>query len=60
MHDPKAIILRIVSMVENDQHIMNIMDLFIQVVEPHIAKVVMPILCHIELTQLIQNIPFNW
>jgi len=47
-------------MVEHGQHIMNIMDLLIQVMEAQISKVVMLILCHIEIMQLIQNNPFKW
>ena len=57
MHDPKqpthSIILSIISGLERVQHIMDIMNLAIQCIEPPIAIVVMCMLGHIELMQLI-------
>ena len=63
MHDPKQpphlVILRIISGLEWVEHIMDIMDLAIQWIEPLIAIVVMFILRHIELMQLVQHHPFK-
>ena len=57
MHDPKQpphlVILRIISGLEWVEHIMDIMDLAIQCIEPLIAIVVMFMLRHIELMQLV-------
>ena len=57
MHDPKqplhSVILRIISGLEWVQHIMDIMNLAIQCIEPLIAIVVMFMLGHIELIQLV-------
>ena len=51
MHDPKqpphSIILRVISGLEWVEHIMDIMDLAIQCIEPLIAIVVMFMLRHI-------------
>ena len=53
MHDPKqpphSVILRVISGLEWVDHIMDIMDLAIQCIEPLIAIVVMFMLRHIEL-----------
>ena len=63
MHDLKqpthSIILRIISGLEKVQHVMDIMDLAIQCIEPLIAVVVMCMLGHIELMQLVQHHPLN-
>ena len=56
----QSTILEVIFLIERAQHIINIMDLVIQVLEPCIAEIVMPILCNIELMKLIQNSPFKW
>ena len=57
MHDPKqpphSVILRVIFGLEWVEHIMDIMDLAIQCIEPLIAIVVMFMLRHIELMQLV-------
>jgi len=57
MHDPKqpphSVILRIIFGLEWVEHIMDVIDLAIQCIEPLIAIVVMFMLGHIELMQLI-------
>jgi len=63
MHDrkqpPHSVILRIISGLEWVEHIMDIMDLAIQFIEPLIAIVVMFMLRHIEFMQLIQHHPLK-
>jgi len=43
----QLVILRIVSIIEHDQYIMNTMDLVIQILEPCIVESVMLILSNI-------------
>ena len=63
MNDPKqpphSVILRVIFGLEWVEHIMDIMNLAIQCIEPVIAIVVMFMLGHIELMQLVQHRPLK-
>jgi len=63
MHDPKqpphSVILRIISGLERVEHIMDIMNLAIQCIEPLITIVVMCMLGYIEFMQLVQHHPLK-